>query len=58
MSANDLGERVLRAALLARPGVARERLRQALRDAGANVVFENDPNDIECQPLIDAAPQV
>ncbi|HLM52576.1 MAG TPA: chemotaxis protein CheB [Pseudoxanthomonas sp.] len=58
MSANNLGKRVLRAALLARPGVARERLRQALHDAGANIVFENDPNDIECQPLIDAEPQV
>jgi chemosensory pili system protein ChpB (putative protein-glutamate methylesterase) len=61
VSANDPGAITnggRRAALLARPGAARERLRQALHDAGASIVFEDDPNDIECRPLADAAPQV
>lgn len=47
-----------RVALLARPGAARERLRVALHEAGAEIVLEDDPNTLDGQTLGDAAPQV
>ncbi|WP_369943661.1 chemotaxis protein CheB [Xanthomonas medicagonis] len=43
-------------ALLARPGQARERLREALHLAGAAIVLEDDPGAIDAQTLADAAP--
>lgn len=47
-----------RVALLARPGPAREHLRQALHEAGAKIVLEDDPNTLDGQALGTAAPQV
>lgn len=47
-----------RVALLARPGQAREQLRAALHEVGADIVLEDDPNAIDAQTLGDAAPQV
>lgn len=47
-----------RVALLARPGQARERLRVALHDAGAEIVLEDDPNSVDSDALSDSAPQV
>lgn len=55
MSASD-GHALLTIALLARPGAARERLREALDHAGACVVFEDDPTTLELQALRDADP--
>ncbi|MET4618373.1 chemosensory pili system protein ChpB (putative protein-glutamate methylesterase) [Stenotrophomonas sp. 2619] len=55
MSANDL-PLLLSVALLARPGQARERLREALAQAGATLVLEEDPNTLDVQVLRDAAP--
>ncbi len=55
MSANDL-PLLLSVALLARPGQARERLRDALAQAGATLVLEEDPNTLDVQVLRDAAP--
>lgn len=55
MSANDLPS-LLSVALLARVGPARERLREALAQAGATLVLEEDPNTLELQALRDAAP--
>ncbi|MEN5267167.1 chemotaxis protein CheB [Stenotrophomonas sp. TWI587] len=55
MSASD-GHALLTIALLARPGAARERLREALDHAGARVVFEDDPTTLELQALRDADP--
>ncbi|MCC4598053.1 chemotaxis protein [Xanthomonas campestris pv. phormiicola] len=43
-------------ALLARPGRARERLREALHQVGAAIVLEDDPGAIDAQTLADAAP--
>jgi len=43
-------------ALLARPGQARERLREALHQVGASIVLEDDPGAIDAQTLADAAP--
>ena len=43
-------------ALLARPGQARERLREALHQVGAAIVLEDDPGAIDAQTLADAAP--
>lgn len=54
MSVNDLPS-LLPVALLARVGPARERLREALAFAGANVVLEEDPNTLDVQTLRDAA---
>ncbi|UXB23324.1 chemotaxis protein [Stenotrophomonas maltophilia] len=45
-------------ALLARPGAARERLREALSHADVQLVLEDDPNSLEPQLLHDARPQV
>lgn len=47
-----------RVALLARPGQARERLRVALHEAGAEIVLEDDPNSVDGDALSDSAPQV
>lgn len=44
-------------ALLARPGQARERLRQALEAAGAQVVLEDDPNAMDAGALTAASPR-
>jgi len=44
-------EPIRRVALLARPGVARDRLRQALQDAGGQVVLEADPAALSAQAL-------
>ncbi|MGH8026782.1 MAG: chemotaxis protein CheB [Pseudoxanthomonas sp.] len=55
MSANDSSKRV---ALLARAGKAREQLRAALHEAGAEIVLEDDPNAIDGRTLGDASPQV
>ncbi|MBA0282344.1 chemotaxis protein [Stenotrophomonas maltophilia] len=44
-------------ALLARPGAARERLREALSHADVQLVLEDDPNGLEPQLLQDARPQ-
>lgn len=44
-------------ALLARPGAARERLREALAHADVQLVLEDDPNGLEPQVLQAAAPQ-
>ena len=38
-----------RVALLARPGEARERLRVALHEAGADIVLEDDPNTLDAE---------
>ncbi len=47
---------LLSVALLARPGPARDRLREALAHAGARVVLEDDPNTLDLQSLRDADP--
>ncbi|MFT3667446.1 MAG: chemotaxis protein CheB [Pseudoxanthomonas sp.] len=47
-----------RVALLARPGEARERLRVALHEAGADIVLEDDPNTLDADALGSSAPQV
>jgi chemosensory pili system protein ChpB (putative protein-glutamate methylesterase) len=47
-----------RVALLARVGQARERLRVALHEAGAEIVLEDDPNSVDSETLSDSAPQV
>ncbi|WP_454829454.1 chemotaxis protein CheB [Pseudoxanthomonas wuyuanensis] len=47
-----------RVALLARAGRAREQLRTALHESGAEIVLEDDPNGIDVQTLGDCAPQV
>jgi len=47
-----------RVALLARPGEARERLRVALHEAGAEIVLEDDPNALDADALGNSAPQV
>ncbi len=49
---------VLRVALLARPGVACDRLRDVLDEAGARRVLEADPTALELPALVEAAPQV
>lgn len=47
MTTGTLVDTALRVALLARPGVARERLQSALQDAGAQVVLVSDPADTD-----------
>lgn len=44
-------------ALLARPGAARERLREALPHADVQLVLEDDPNTLEARVLQEARPQ-
>lgn len=48
----------LRVALLARPGIACDRLRGVLDEAGAQRVLEADPTALELPALVEAAPQV
>lgn len=70
MNAGDLTETATRVALLARPGVACERLHAALQQAGADIVLVADPADsdaagvraagaqailIALEPLVDAS---
>ena len=45
MNAGDLTDTATRVALLARPGVACERLHAALQQAGADIVLVADPAD-------------
>jgi chemosensory pili system protein ChpB (putative protein-glutamate methylesterase) len=47
-----------RVALLARPGSAREQLRLALHEVGAEIVLEDDPNTLDGAALGDVSPQV
>ncbi len=54
-SGPDAGKRV---ALLARAGAAREHLRAALHEAGANLVLEEDPNALDAQAMAAASAQV
>ncbi|OAX56869.1 chemotaxis protein CheB [Xanthomonas graminis] len=56
MFANDGTASGTAVALLARPGQARERLREALHQVGASIVLEDDPGAIDAQTLADAAP--
>ncbi|MEP6908377.1 MAG: hypothetical protein ABI858_10425, partial [Pseudoxanthomonas sp.] len=62
MSVNESGLEAAnpgkRVSLLGRPGPAREHLRQALHEAGAEIVLEDDPNQLDAQTLGDASPQV
>lgn len=55
MTTVDSGRRV---ALLARPGAARDCVRAALLEVGAQLVAEEDPAQVEPQAIRDAAPQV
>lgn len=56
MSVSDVNA-VPAVALLARPGAARERLREALAHADVQIVLEDDPTTLEAQALADAHPQ-
>lgn len=56
MSVSDVNP-VPAVALLARPGAARERLREALAHADVQIVLEDDPITLEPQALADAHPQ-
>ncbi|MCI2243326.1 chemotaxis protein [Xanthomonas sp. PPL568] len=56
MFANDGDATATPVALLARPGKARERLREALHLVGAAIVLEDDPGAIDAQTLADAGP--
>ncbi|MCW0457862.1 chemotaxis protein CheB [Xanthomonas sacchari] len=56
MFANDGDATSTPVALLARPGKARERLREALHLVGAAIVLEDDPGAIDAQTLSDAGP--
>lgn len=56
MSVSDVNP-VPAVALLARPGAARERLREALAHADVQIVLEDDPVALEPQALRDAHPQ-
>lgn len=56
MSVSDVNP-VPAVALLARPGAARERLREALAHADVQLVLEDDPTTLEPQALADAHPQ-
>ncbi|MFC3552363.1 chemotaxis protein CheB [Lysobacter cavernae] len=53
-----MSESTRRVVLLARPGVACERLRSALGDAGVQLVLEADPTTLEPSALSAAAPEV
>ena len=57
MSANEQvnGKAV---ALLARMGVARDKLHAGLISAGGHIVLEEEPQAVSCQALLSAAPQV
>lgn len=47
-----------RVVLLARPGAARDRMREALDQAGANVVLEADPTGTDQASVLSAKPEV
>ena len=47
-----------RVVLLARPGAARDRMREALGEAGANVVLEADPTATDQAAVLEAQPEV
>lgn len=53
-----MAEADVRVALLARAGKAREQLRRALSEAGANVVAEGDPAELDPAQVAAAAPTV
>jgi len=53
-----MSENGRRVALLARPGVARDRMREALQQAGANIVLEADPAGTEQAAVLAAQPEV
>jgi chemosensory pili system protein ChpB (putative protein-glutamate methylesterase) len=53
-----MSENGRRVALLARPGVARDRMREALQEAGANIVLEADPTASDEAAVLEAQPQV
>ena len=61
MSANKPGVQAVnpgkRVALLARAGIARDHLRVALDEAGAEVVLVDDPNSMDGHALAEASPQ-
>lgn len=48
----------LKVALLARPGVACDRLRDVLDQAGAQCVLQGDPTELTLSQLVEAAPKV
>ena len=52
---SDAARRVV---LLARPGAARDRMREALDQAGANIVLEADPATTEQGAVLEAQPEV
>lgn len=62
MSANEFdaprSDDARRVALLAKPGQARDQLRQALEAAGARIVLEEDPNSLQSSELEAAGAQV
>jgi chemosensory pili system protein ChpB (putative protein-glutamate methylesterase) len=45
-------------ALLARAGMAREKLRAGVSNAGGHIVLEEEPDALDAQVLLEAAPQV
>ena len=53
-----MSENGRRVALLARPGVACERMREALQQAGANIVLEVDPTSSDEAAVLAAQPEV
>ncbi|GAB3349169.1 chemotaxis protein CheB [Lysobacter tyrosinilyticus] len=53
-----MSENGRRVALLARPGVARDRMREALQQAGANIVLEVDPTSSDEGVVLAAQPEV
>ncbi len=62
MSVNELApppsDEPRRVALLAKPGQARDQLRQALEAAGASIVLEEDPNSLQSSELEAVGAQV
>ena len=52
-----MSETARRVVLLARPGAARDRMREALGEAGANVVLEADPSSTDQQAVLAAQPE-
>jgi hypothetical protein len=53
-----MAEAAIRIALLARAGKAREQLHRALDDAGANIVVEGDPAELDPAQVAGTAPTV
>lgn len=52
-----MSDNARRVVLLARPGVARDRMREALDQAGADVVLEADPANTDSSAVLAARPQ-